>query len=237
MTLKIRRKKWQDYAKDIFIEHPDWNAGQIYRELEARLGKENIPASITSVQKVLPGWKVKHAQESQKGLDGEWHLGTLDKHPLSPAGIARIIDYKLKAKKNNTDWVSIRIARWMDRLSSIYVSIEGQQIPLSADNLSFLATLYAAQEYGQEVFGEDYAFSPEFDNDTILKLLQEHPLEMTEENFNQWQDTENVKVTSNADGTANVYVRMTPEEKQDYDNLANLLQSRKLKQEKKGGKS
>jgi hypothetical protein len=153
------------------------HSGKWYREEVAKvlkLTEVNNP-KIRSYENHVKQLRDRFKQVNP--LDKEWHLGTLEQYPLSPEALAKIIEYKLKAeriKPGFTGWITIRIALWMDRLRAL---------PLSIDYLYFFAFKYAIREQLYEMLGDDYQFTPEYDNNGLIRILKEYPDKLLKEDF------------------------------------------------------
>lgn len=119
-------------------------------------------------------------------LEAEWHLGTLKDYPLSPLGIAKLFEFKLKANEAERNYVTIRQALWMDKLSAL---------PISPYMLSKIASHYSIQEKMCDLVGDNSALSPEHDEEALLRLLREYPDEMATKDFSTKRTPEQDKNT------------------------------------------
>lgn len=118
--------------------------------------------------------KLRDVLEATNPLDEEWHIGTLRDYPLPPEAVAKILEYKVKARSaGSADYISVRNALWMARFS---------QLPLSVDNLWWLGRRYSTKEQLFDFIGEEYAFSPDSD-EFLLKLLSTRSADLMKENF------------------------------------------------------
>lgn len=161
MNQHKRLKGTKALVKDIFIEHPDWNAKQIYDRYLILIADPQKAVTLNAVQKHVEEFKTTYYSEKFQALQKEWHLGTLLDHPIAPEDVAKIIKYKLRMRRSLT----IREALWMARLSGL---------PLSVDWLAFFGRRYARNEELYYLIGEEFAFNEEFDS-FLLKMLREHP--------------------------------------------------------------
>jgi len=125
---------------DIFIEHRDWNAKQIYDEYLNRTKGTNIfQVTLNAVQKHVEALKDEYKNIGH--LDAPWHLGLL-KYPIynmTPEAVRVIVDIERKLEKdrdkeNHTfrhrnefesvmptiPQLTIRQALWISRLYKLF---------------------------------------------------------------------------------------------------------------------
>jgi hypothetical protein len=149
--MEKKPRKWDKVLAQTFLEHPDWNAPQFYRQLEIVLAGDRIPTSLSAVQKKVSQIRKNFKNIKETGLDNLWHLGTLKDYPLPPEGIAKVFaikcTYGRPPKRPKGAWgitLSIREALWISRLSSL---------PMSLDKLQETALDYADAERVGELSG------------------------------------------------------------------------------------
>ena len=111
-------KNWKRVASTIFIEHPDWNAGQIHRQLIMILGDSKSPSSVSSVQKLLPDWR-KHYNP-----DSPWSLGAY----TPQADIQPLLSLQRQLTKHGR-YLTIRRARWYAVLYPVLLPLLEQTYP------------------------------------------------------------------------------------------------------------
>lgn len=153
-------KNWRDEAAKIYSAHPDWNSGQIHRELIDRLDGVRAPG-LNSVQKWRQSKKPNMDLIEDSGLEEYWHMGLLGKYNFPPEAVSKIFQL-MKHGGHPT----IRQAIWLSRFS---------QLPVSPDCLYYIAYHYAANEFlFQLVNGESSVFdATEIDKEIIDMVLPE----------------------------------------------------------------
>jgi len=113
-------KDWKRKAEVIFTTHPDWNAGQIHRQLMEVLGEGRAPSSVSSIQKVLPKWK-----ENYKGYDDRrWSMGTF----VPQGNIEPVLSLQRQLLENGR-YLTVRRARWYSILYPILSPLMEQTYP------------------------------------------------------------------------------------------------------------
>jgi len=118
---------------------------------------KNVPTIQTMVKLIS---QVRN--EKRKPIDKPWHLTTLDESPeyhISPETVAKIFQLRLKGLKT----LSIRDARWFDRLSSL---------PLPIGVVRVLAQQLSEQEIISVLLNETFD-SADFEQYNILGALQD----------------------------------------------------------------
>ncbi len=143
-----RQKDTQIIVTEIFIEHPDWNAKQVYDRYCFLIGDINKAVTLNAVQKHVQKLKDKNKEITKFGLDNSWHMGLLDQYHFSPEAIRKIFELMIDGRD-----ITIRRAVWISRFCTLSVSL---------DLLFFMAYRYAAGEYLSQLSGE-----PTFDTTTI----------------------------------------------------------------------
>lgn len=106
-----RMRGTKEIVTDIFSEHPEWNARQVYDRYLLLVDSKKA-VTLNAVQKQLERIKPTASALLKEGLKQPWHMGTLIKHPLPPDVIPLI----LKSQKQEPDIViTIQMALWMGR--------------------------------------------------------------------------------------------------------------------------
>lgn len=140
-------KNWKRLALTIFIEHPDWNAGQIHRQLVVVLGEGRAPASVSSVQKVLPEWKKNHSP------DRPWSMGAF----IPQGDIEPVFSLQRQLLKHGR-YLTTRRARWYSILYPILAPLMEQAYPNDTTQNELrtmqIASFYCRKEQMAEVNGE-----------------------------------------------------------------------------------
>jgi hypothetical protein len=175
------RVDWKLQLGNLFRYAPELKAPQYQGLLKGALGDRSV--GLSSIQKELITLRKNYRKLHEAGeLDTEWHLGTLSnpEYYLPPEAVAKIIEFKVKARGAGEDYITIRVARWMSRLSAL---------PLSVSNLWYFAMNYAIQEELQDLIGDEYAFTSEND-EHLLTMLKEKPSELLKEDFTPIPDAE-----------------------------------------------
>jgi hypothetical protein len=108
--------------------HPDWPDSKI-REQAAFPGVNRIQRYLKEISPLL---------NQKSPLQEKWHLGTMNDYPVTPEAVKKIFELKARGK----DYISIRIARWISRLSAL---------PLPVDILYLSAMEYSTAEEIAEI--------------------------------------------------------------------------------------
>ncbi|HEX76205.1 MAG TPA: hypothetical protein G4O12_06440 [Dehalococcoidia bacterium] len=117
MITNKRRKDTRTLIKEIFIEHPDWNARQIYDRYLILIGDANNAVTLNAVQKHIEYLKDINKQWQEKGLDNLWHLGLMEKYPaIIPEAVLHILAVQAWAKRTQHEAVTVGQAIWISRL-------------------------------------------------------------------------------------------------------------------------
>lgn len=157
-------KNWKDVAASIYIQHPDWNSGQIHRELISKLG-ESAPTHINTVQKWRNTAKPRMDAIQESGLDGPFHVGLFrnSSYGFTPESLPYIFMVRQCEREFHNEVLSIRQAQWVNRLYAYYAydinkaREKGKQKDF--ENLvKYLATIsdqYAQEEILSDLLGVD----------------------------------------------------------------------------------
>lgn len=136
-------KSWKKRTLEIYLQQPEWNATEIRDQLTTWLGKDNTPGK-SSVQKEL--FRLRKEYSQIRNSDIPWHLGTLEKHPLSPEAVPYILlvqnfaeEYPDPHFKKPQSPVTIRQAKWIARLFALVGDIHNLK---DKKRLSAAAYLY-----------------------------------------------------------------------------------------------
>jgi hypothetical protein len=169
MNRNKRVRGTKEIVVDILLEHPDWNARQVYDRYKLLLGDSRKVVTLSAIQKQIENINPILETAKKEGLDNVWSMNTLKEHPLPPD----VIPILLRIKKNIPALpLTIRIAIWVSRF---YTTIEPQSAD-NAVNLFRIAYLYALNEARCTVL--DIEFNTEQIDDInpseILKNLQKY---------------------------------------------------------------
>ncbi len=171
---------WRKHLANLVIDHPEWRKAPQFRE-ELRkqhypnLSIDKMPLSLSSIQKVLPDMIAKRDEQlADNGQDIPWSMASLDRHPITPTGIAILFDLD---KYSGSFLTSVRRAKWIDRLT---------RLPkISVVMLIILSGLYEIGERTAELNKEKFD-SSEFDS-TVRRLVRDNLLSLTDlDKFNQY---------------------------------------------------
>lgn len=154
---------------DILLEHPEWNARQVYDRYILLLGDSKKAVTLSAIQKQIEKINPKLEIVKEEGLDNIWSMGTLKEHPLPPD----VIPILLRIKKNIPALpLTIRIAIWVSRF---YTTIKPKS-PVNNVDLFRISYLYALNEARCAILGIE--FNTEQIDDInpaeILKNLQRY---------------------------------------------------------------
>jgi hypothetical protein len=188
------KKNWRSELYQLFEANPDMKEPEYESLLLDIMGKLNSP-SVSSIQKELVKLrKNKKLLSLNPGTDTTWHIGTLNEYPISPATVAKVFDWivkGLKASPAGINYPTVRVVKWMDRLSAL---------PLSITTLHRLSMYYSLIEKANELYGFKYNVLGSLPDDYLLKMLSEKPEKLLEEDFSPGFDTvtpEQLKVVLN----------------------------------------
>ena len=116
MNQNKRAKDTGSLVRDIFIEHPDWNARQIYDRYLILIGDANMAVTLNAVQKHVEKAKAIYNSPEVQGLEALWHIGSLVEYPLPSDAIPYAFAVKYWAEKRKYLPVTIGQAIWISRL-------------------------------------------------------------------------------------------------------------------------
>jgi hypothetical protein len=132
--------------------NPDWSAGKILENIKAnyhhklkqthpdwpdtKIREQSVFPGVNRIQRYLK--EISPLDNQQSALDEKWHLGSMQDYPISPEAVKNIFMLKARGK----DYISIRIARWISRLSAL---------PLPIDALYLAAMEYSTAEEIAEI--------------------------------------------------------------------------------------
>jgi hypothetical protein len=133
MYTNKRLKDTKSIVRDIFMEHQDWNARQIYDRYLALIGDTNKAVTLNAIQKHIEELKEILQKEIDMGSEEVWHLGISE--GISAEAISRII----RIKKLKPDKVlKVRQVRWINKLHAT--------IPKDDKDLYDASVIYAMSE-------------------------------------------------------------------------------------------
>jgi hypothetical protein len=94
-----KTKTTREIVLDIFLEHRDWNAAQIYGEYKVRRGKDFV-VTLNAVQKHVETFREEYKYIGH--LDAPWHLGLLinPQYNMTPEAVRVIVDIERKLEKD-----------------------------------------------------------------------------------------------------------------------------------------
>lgn len=150
-------KSWRDTAAMIYSQHPDWNSGQIYRELKEQLGESNVPASVNSIQKWRQKVEPNVSGAVASGIDAPWHMGTLEAYPLPSETVSDLLKISRWAAHEGLPALTIREAGWVDKLNVfLHEEIKNWKVHVwfetkSEEVLYLVACYYAAYELAGKI--------------------------------------------------------------------------------------
>ena len=143
----------------IHLQHPDWTAKEVQREVQANLREKNPNITqgwpgLSTVQKVIKDTRYKGTQRPPEliGLDSPWSIITLAKYGISPEALPAVLNMAalFRQEAGLGRRMTIREARWAAWLSSM------------TDLRQLFHTIqdYAEEEKAMELSGlrDDYTF-------------------------------------------------------------------------------
>lgn len=112
--------KVKQLIAQVFLEKPGLRAKEIQAEVSRRMNENggNWP-SLSVVEKLLVDIRKRHNESitSPDNLDAPWHMGILEKYPVSPEAIPYILKALWWGSKNFKELeFTIRQAKWAARL-------------------------------------------------------------------------------------------------------------------------
>lgn len=162
MNQDKRVKGTRELVTDIFSEHPDWNASQIYTRYKILVGDTKKIVTLNSIQKYLEHLKPKLQEIKDSGLENPWQLGILVDHPeyhFDAEAIGAIYAVQLWARDGRPDPsdpfkepvkpLTIRQALWIARLYALWPlekRIKSKEIMSHAPILYSYAKMYSQYE-------------------------------------------------------------------------------------------
>jgi hypothetical protein len=117
-----------NYYNKMRQTHPDWP--------DTKIREQSAFPGVNRIQRYLK--EISPLDSQQSALEEKWHLGSTQDYPISPEAVKNIFMLKARGK----DYISIRIARWISRLSSL---------PLPIDVLYLAAMEYSTAEEIAEI--------------------------------------------------------------------------------------
>lgn len=154
-------KDWKQIAEGIFIDHPDWNAGQVYRQVKVVLGEARAPASVSSVQKEMPKWKRNYSP------DRRWSLGA----HIPQGNIVPLISLQRQLSKHDR-YLTVRRAHWYSVLYPVLSPLLEQAYPDDKEQnelrIMQIASFYCREEQKAKINGEPVLDTTELDNEFLI---------------------------------------------------------------------
>lgn len=98
------------YFNKLRKAHPDWP--------DSKIRQQTPFPGVNRVQRYLK--EIAPLVNQKSPLDEKWHLGTVQEYPISPEAVKKIFELKARGK----EYISIRIARWISRFSTLPLPIE-----------------------------------------------------------------------------------------------------------------
>lgn len=119
MNQNKRPKDTKTLVRDIFAEHPDWNARQIYDRYLILIGDPNKAVTLNAIQKHVEDLKeIAHTKEFQD-LESPWHIGLMEQYKIPPDAIPNILIVQNYLDKHPEYALTVRQVIWISRLSSL----------------------------------------------------------------------------------------------------------------------
>jgi len=125
---KILENIKANYHHKLKQTHPDWP--------DTKIREQSVFPGVNRIQRYLK--EISPLDNQQSALDEKWHLGSMQDYPITPEAVKNIFLLKARGK----DYISIRIARWISRLSAL---------PLPIDVLYLAAMEYSTAEEIAEI--------------------------------------------------------------------------------------
>jgi len=153
-----RVKDTKTIVKDIFIEHREWNAAQIYERYKAIVNPENW-VSLNAIQKHVEELRraVLSIKEEDPFLDAPFDLGTfIIKYGqgIESEAISCILVVLRQVETIPQIMFSNRQARWMAKLFhpiNTFIMKEGLDFTLYPVILALISSLYTRLEYDSKI--------------------------------------------------------------------------------------
>jgi len=94
-----KSKSTREIVLDIFLQHRDWNAAQVYKEYKAQRGQDYV-VSLNAIQKHIEAFREEYKYIGH--LDAPWHLGLLTdpQFNMTPEAVRVIVDIERKLEKD-----------------------------------------------------------------------------------------------------------------------------------------
>lgn len=152
-----RSKDTRTIVREIWLEHSEWNAREIYDRYLILIGDPNKAVTLNAVQKHVQFLNVNADRISKTGLDDPWHMGLLEKYQFPPEAVEKIFALMIEGRK-----ITIRRAIWISRFCTL---------PISLDLLFFMAYRYAAGEFMSQLSGGAVFDTTTIDREFIDAIL------------------------------------------------------------------
>lgn len=153
-----RLKDTATLIREIFLEHPEWNARQIYDRYLILVGDANNAVTLNAVQKHVQVLKERYQKIQDTGLDAPWHLGTMlsSKRHISPEAIPYIFKVREWAIKHSEETlVTIRQAYWIGQFYPVIPDLRKAKDE-DIENLWKWSWVYATYEVVCELSNTDF---------------------------------------------------------------------------------
>jgi hypothetical protein len=177
---KPKVKGTRELVEDIFKEHPDWNASQVWDRYKLSLGNPNNARGLSAIQKHLEKIKPRYINLQAEGLDIPWTMANI-KDKGVPAEVIPYITNVQAWAKTQIDHIkpddcfslareylpiTLRQAIWISRL---YI-LAGDWRHLKEQNIRWLwawSRAYSLSEMQSKLLGNDKHDSSFLDTNLI----------------------------------------------------------------------
>ncbi|MDD4985165.1 MAG: hypothetical protein PHQ43_05165 [Dehalococcoidales bacterium] len=142
----------------VWLEHQDWVAKEIMREVHERLRKDNpnVPPNwpkLTAIQVEIKKTRDRHENRPPeiKDLDKPWSILSLAKYPIHPEALPTVLKVWVYRRETSNSPFSIRDALWTGRLYTLTKDI--RELSLMACSRSLYEQLMESS--GGSLIGPD----------------------------------------------------------------------------------
>ena len=198
---------------EIYLQHKDWPAKEVRRELLGRLKGKNVNTpdnwpALTTVQAILKGVINADKIVVERGIDEPWSMGACAKYDMPQNAIDSLMEvWKYSIATGHV--FTIREAKWAARLSSTFARRKGHISSLAAYSRE-----YARREQIYELLGKpmdtrdlDAACVMEDSEVLFYETLGMIPRPIINDKTGETEDIVNLFYSENAPKTALLYMK------------------------------
>jgi hypothetical protein len=151
----MKNNKTFKLVERILVDHPEWNAKDIYDEYLTNIKDKREARTLNSIQKYVQKIKPSLQEVKNLGQEEQWHLGIKMETPLSADAIRYIMDVKY--------WLAHKAGKaeiaMIDNKKSEVISYLGWHFPtISIRQAKWISILYRLKNLEKVIKSEDIGF-------------------------------------------------------------------------------